>query len=103
MNDPLVGPLAASLGLGAFAFSFIFIIVAVWSVMWKALGLWHAGRNRQKIWFIVFLFIHTLGILEIVYLKWFAKDANKEGTSALFPFLAKVKVPGTTSSPEGKK
>lgn len=103
LNDPIVGPLAASLGLGAFAFSLLFIVVGVWSIGWKALGLWHAARNRQKIWFIVFLFVHTLGILEIVYLKWYAKDSNSEGTGALFPFLAKVKVPGMTSSPAEKK
>lgn len=98
MNDPVVGPLAATLGLGGFAFSLLFIVITLWTLLWKALALWNAARNRQKIWFIVFLFIHTLGILEIVYLKWFAKDSNSEGTGALFPFLAKVRVPKMASS-----
>ncbi|MBU1292450.1 hypothetical protein KJ819_00075 [Patescibacteria group bacterium] len=50
------------------------VIVAVWSLAIKGLALWHAGRNGQKLWFIVLLVINTLGILELVYLLGFRKD-----------------------------
>jgi len=40
----------------------------IWSVVWKALALWRAARNDSKPWFIVLMFINTLGILEILYL-----------------------------------
>jgi len=48
----------------------------VWSVIWKGLGLWKAGRNNQLNWFIVMLIINSAGILPIVYILWFQK--NKE-------------------------
>jgi hypothetical protein len=54
-NAPWALPLIAVLGL--------------WSLVWSIVGLWTAARNGHKIWFGVFLFIHTLGILEIIYLS----------------------------------
>ena len=50
-----------------------FIIFVVWSLVWQGLGMWHAARRGEWIWFVVFLLIHTLGILEIVYLFAVAK------------------------------
>lgn len=48
-------------------------LVALWSLFWKGLALWHAGRRAEPWWFIALLLINTLGILEIVYLFYFAK------------------------------
>lgn len=48
-------------------------IVAIWSVIWTGLSLWHAARRQDKGWFIFFLFIHTAGIVEFVYLMFVAK------------------------------
>lgn len=52
---------------------FLLIILAVWTLFWKGLALWRASKNNQKYWFIAILIINTVGILEIVYLNWFAK------------------------------
>lgn len=54
-------------------YSVLFLLLAVWSVAWKGVALWKAGRNSQKKWFIAMLVINTLGILEIVYLFYFSK------------------------------
>lgn len=51
----------------------LFILVLVWSLIWKGLALWHAGRRGDAVWFIVLLIVNTLGILEIIYLFFFAK------------------------------
>lgn len=91
LQDPFFGPTASALGFGAVAFSILLIIITVWSFAWKALGLWHAARNKQRWWFLAILLVNTVGVLEIIYLAWFRKDVNKEGaTTHLFPFLAKL-------------
>jgi hypothetical protein len=43
-------------------------ILVVWSLLWKGLALWHAGRKGQPWWFVILLVVNTLGILEIIYL-----------------------------------
>lgn len=42
---------------------------ALWSITWQLVGMWVAARNGHKAWFVVFVFVHTLGILEILYLS----------------------------------
>ncbi len=54
------------------------IFLIIWSLVWKYIALWKCGRNNQLGWFLVFVFIHTLGILEIVYLLFFRKNMNKK-------------------------
>ncbi len=51
----------------------LFILVVIWSVFWKGLALWHSGRRNEPWWFLALLLINTLGILEIIYLFFFAK------------------------------
>jgi hypothetical protein len=46
----------------------LFIILIIWSIFWKGLGLWHAGRNGHPWWFFFILILNTAGILEIIYL-----------------------------------
>jgi len=60
-------------GFAPFLVLFIF-----WSIFWKGLALWHSSRRGEVVWFIVFLFINTAGILEIIYLFLVAK--RKFGT-----------------------
>ncbi len=48
-------------------------ILALWSLVWSAMALWHSARRGHNIWFIVFLLVHTLGILEFIYLMFVAK------------------------------
>ena len=40
----------------------------VWSLVWKGIALWHAGRNAHLGWFITLFIVNTLGILEIIYI-----------------------------------
>ena len=43
-------------------------VFLVWSLVWKGLALWKAGRQNQLGWFVVLLAVNTLGLLEIFYL-----------------------------------
>jgi len=63
--------LDATSWLGAFA-AFLPLIL-LWSVIWKGLALWHSGRRGQQWWFVIFLVVNTVGILEIIYLFGVAK------------------------------
>ena len=44
------------------------IPLLVWTIIWKGLALWHAGRKGQPWWFVILLVVNTAGILEIIYL-----------------------------------
>jgi hypothetical protein len=46
----------------------LIIPIAVWSYFWKIPGLWFSARNNEKKWFIIFIFVNLVGILEIYYL-----------------------------------
>jgi hypothetical protein len=46
----------------------LIIPIAIWSYFWKILGLWFSARNNEKTWFIIFVFLNLVGILEIYYL-----------------------------------
>lgn len=48
-------------------------LVMLWTVFWKGLALWHAGRRGDVVWFIAILIINLFGILEIIYLFGIAK------------------------------
>ena len=52
-------------------FLVIFGVIAVWSFIWKGVAMWHAGKNRQKGWFISLLILNTAGILPIIYLLFY--------------------------------
>lgn len=52
---------------------FTIFIIAVWSAVWKALALWKSARKNDLVWFIVFIIVNTLGILEILYIYVFSK------------------------------
>lgn len=53
----------------------LFFVFFLWSVLWKGIALWRSANLKQKNWFVVILILNgaTLGILEIVYLFFFAK------------------------------
>ena len=70
---PWLGPgMGIFLGLGILGI----LIAAVWSLYWKGMALWHAARHAEKVWFVVFLVVNTLGILEILYLYVFSKKTE---------------------------
>ncbi len=51
----------------------LIILITIWALFWKGLALWYSARKKQSIWFIIFLLINTVGILEIFYLFVIAK------------------------------
>ena len=51
----------------------VILVMVLWSTAWKALALWHSARRGDVVWFIVFLVVNTVGILEIIYLFFIAK------------------------------
>ncbi len=57
----------------------LFLFALIWSLIWKGIALWHAARDGSKVWFVVFLFINTLGILEILYVYLFRKKKHSLG------------------------
>jgi len=69
-----------TLGTHHYAFSsltlLLILVLAVWSLAWKGVALWKAGRNNQPAWFIIMLILNTAGILEIVYIFFFSKKNN---------------------------
>lgn len=56
------------------AFAIIMITLALWSLPWMGIGLWKAARRKDMVWFIVLLLVHTMGILDILYIFIFSKD-----------------------------
>jgi hypothetical protein len=48
-------------------------IIFLWSLFWRGLALWNSARHSQRNWFLIFLIVNTVGILEIIYLFGFAK------------------------------
>lgn len=56
---------------------FLMGILIIWSLVWKIIALWKAAKKKQIVWFIVLVFINTLGILEILYIYVFSKMKSK--------------------------
>lgn len=79
--SPIIEPVSMALGVSP-ALGFVFFLaLMVWSVVWKGLALWKSARQTDKTWFIVLLVVNTLGVLEIIYLYFFAKKKEGQGTS----------------------
>lgn len=79
----------------------LFLILIIWSMIWKGIGLWKAGRNNQLAWFIVLLLLNTAGILPIIYIVWFQK--KKQETIILPKILPKIKKKITVKKKQAKK
>lgn len=68
----------------------IFSLLIIWGIAWKGLALWRAARREDKWWFVVFLFINTLGALEILYLYVWSKSKKKvsvKGAASELPVI----------------
>ena len=52
-------------------------LATVWSMVWKGIALWRAGRNAHLVWFIVLFIVNTLGILEIIYIFAFSRRKSQ--------------------------
>ncbi len=51
-----------------------YLALFAWAVAWKGMALWKAAQKEQKWWFVAFLVVNTLGILEILYIYVFSLD-----------------------------
>jgi hypothetical protein len=51
----------------------LIVVVSLWSVIWKMVALYTAGKHRHKGWFVVLFFINTVGILEIIYVAFISR------------------------------
>lgn len=58
---------------GMALFGGVFLLLMLVSLALKGYALWHASKRNEKWWFIALLVINTFGILELVYLIFFAK------------------------------
>ncbi len=56
-----------------------FMPLIIWVMAWKGAALWKAAGRKELFWFIALLIVNTLGLLEIIYIFWFAKR-RKGGT-----------------------
>jgi len=54
----------------------ILILALVWTLPWKGMALWKSARNHHEWWFIVLLFLNTLGLVDILYIYIFGKVKN---------------------------
>lgn len=54
------------------------VLVAAWSLPWKGVALWRAARRNETWWFVAFLVVNTLAILEIFYIFYWTgrRDAH---------------------------
>ena len=57
------------------------ILMFAWGLAWKGWALWIAAKKNQKVWFVVFLIVNTLGILEIFYIFYFSKQSTSKSES----------------------
>ena len=55
----------------------LLVVASMWTLVWKAVALYKAGKLRHKGWFTALFFINTLGILEIVYVAYFSKTEQR--------------------------
>jgi len=39
-----------------------------WNAFWKGWALWKAATNKHLSWFVIFMFVNLLGLLEIAYI-----------------------------------
>ncbi len=54
------------------------VLMAVWTLPWKGLALWHSARLSHKRWFIVLLIVNTMAILDIYYIYFVANKYTVE-------------------------
>ena len=57
------------------------LLLALWTLPWKAWALWLAARRGDFWWFIVFMLVNLVGILEIIYIFLIAKQSDKRETT----------------------
>lgn len=54
----------------------LFGSLVLWSLIWKGFGLWKSARLSHKGWFVAIFLINTVGLLEMGYLYFVARNYN---------------------------
>lgn len=65
--------IADQLGASPTLITTILIIIIIWELAWTGLACWKSARKSNPIWFILFLVLNTVGILEILYIFVFSE------------------------------
>lgn len=60
--------ISSSFGVLGGVFGLLLWPILIWTGIWKAIALWKAARNSDKVWYVVLLLVNTVGILEIIYI-----------------------------------
>ena len=55
----------------------VIILLAIWDGVWKLIALWKSARHDQLAWFICLAIFNTAGILPILYILFFQKNATE--------------------------
>jgi len=50
------------------------LLLALWTIPWKGVALWKAARLSHQRWFIVLLIVNSIGLLEIFYIFYIARN-----------------------------
>jgi hypothetical protein len=58
------------------------LALALWTLPWKAWALWLSARRGDIWWFLIMMFVSTLGLLEIIYIFFVAKQSDKHAAVA---------------------
>lgn len=58
--------------------SWLIIIIGLWTLPWKGIALWRSAQKKEKWWFMAFLVIQTVGLLEILYIFIFSKKTKNK-------------------------
>ena len=56
----------------------LLILVTLWSIPWKGMALWKSAQLSHKRWFILLLIVNTFGILDIIYVRFVARNYTVE-------------------------
>ncbi len=51
--------------------------IGIFDLIFRGIALWKSAKNSQKNWFIALLIINSVGILPLIYLKFFQKKKKK--------------------------
>lgn len=70
------------LGMGLFTlfgFGLLMTIIVIGVAVIKGYALWTAARRNEPWWFVILIFVNTIGILDLIYLYFVAgKFKSKE-------------------------
>lgn len=54
-------------------FPILIVNLVIWEAIWKGVALWKSGKNNQLTWFVCIFIFNTIGILPIIYIKFFQR------------------------------